>query len=130
MDEPIEIISTPDLVNYLKAAGVTTDPSACNIYVPLANGLVSEAWSTPEDPIPRWVKAIALEVAARPARNPKGLSSWTRNADDTSRTERLPDAAARAGIYLLDSEETKLGRSRDTTQRPHRFRSVRTRVGY
>lgn len=78
------------------------------IWVTLANGVVAEAWANPSTPVPAWVRGIALEVVARSIRNPKGLSSWTKSVDDGSRTERLPDDAARAGIYLTDEERAQL----------------------
>jgi hypothetical protein len=117
----IEIIDEPKVLNYL---GLSAHPGSTTI-VELTNGLVSEAWKNPTDEIPYWVTAIALEVAARPLRNPKGLASWTLSHNDTSRTERLPETAAQAGVYLTDAERARLrGRRR------RRWGTIRTAPGY
>lgn len=123
MADALAIINAAAAASYTGTA-VDDFPS---IWVDLTNGVVTEAWKNPVDRIPAWVQGIALEVVARPIRNPKGLSSWTRSVDDGSRTERLPDAAARAGIYLLPDE---LRRLRGETRRRQRFGTIRTRVGY
>jgi hypothetical protein len=125
MAESIQIITAGDLTAY-PGAGNPTDEDAA-IWVTLVNGLVTEAWKTPETPVPFWVKTIALETAARAARNPKGLASWTRSLDDGSRTERLPDAAARAGVYLTDVDRARL---RGETRRRRRFGTIRVAIGY
>jgi hypothetical protein len=123
MADPIEIIDAPALATYLGSA--VTDQYA--VLVEMANGLVSEAWAEPTEPVPWWVKAIALEAAARALRNPKGLESWTRSVDDGSRTERLPSDAARAGVFLTADERRRLGRA---GTRRSRFGNIRMPVGY
>ena len=123
MADPIDIIDADDLVAYLRSG--TADQVA--VFVDLANALVTEAWVDPVDPIPVSVQSITLEVAARPARNPKGLASWSRSIDDGSRTERLPDRAARAGVYLLDHERREL-RGKPRSRR--RLQPIRTRPGW
>lgn len=100
----LSIINAAAAASY---AGVTTGDFP-SIWVQLANGLVSDAWKNPSTPVPAWVQGIALEAVARAIRNPKGLSSWTRSIDDGSRTERLPDTAARAGVFLTDDEYAQL----------------------
>jgi hypothetical protein len=124
MADPIQIIDATQLATYLGF-----DPIAQHdVYVELANDLVTEAWADPDpDNIPAWVRGIALEAAARAARNPRGLESWTRSIDDGSRTERLPKDAARAGVFLTEDERVRLGR---VGTKRSRFGSVRTRVGY
>lgn len=124
-DAPIQVITTAELATYL---GTATLPAYAQ-YVLFANGLVTEAWENPVEPIPWWVKSIALEAAGRAGRNPKGLASWSRTIDDGSRTERLPETAARAGVFLTTEEETKLRRGLDKA-RARRFGSVRTPLGY
>lgn len=123
----MEIITTDELTTYLGAGVAATTIAQLDLLVALANDLVTETWRTPEDPAPTWVKAIALEVAARPARNPKALSSLTKSVDDGSRTERM--LADRAGVYLTKYERTALlgdGRPR----RKQRFGTIRVRLGY
>lgn len=127
-DDPIEVITTTELATYL-GTDPGDPPAAYDQYVLFANGVVTEAWADPVDPIPWWVKSIALEAAGRAGRNPKGLSSWSRSIDDGSRTERLPEQAARAGVFLTTDEEVRLGRGVGR-KRPRRFGSVRTRLGY
>jgi len=124
MADPIQIIDVPQLATYL---GSDSTPQY-DVYVELANDLVTEAWAE-ADPvnIPAWVRGIALEAAARAARNPRGLESWTRSIDDASRTERLPKTAALGGVFLTDDERVRLGR---VGAKRSRFGSVRTRVGY
>lgn len=100
----VDIINAPELVQYLKV-----DPATdLSLLVSLTNGIVSEAWVNQSPTVPVWVEAIAYEVAARAFRNPQGLSSWTVSIDDGSRTQRLPDQAARAGVYLTDLERSQL----------------------
>lgn len=129
MADPIEIIDTPKLLSYL---GLSADaaPPGTDTRVELTNGLISEAWANPETPIPTWVTLIALEVAGRPTRNPKGLVSWTRAVDDASRTERLSEKAAKAGIFLTADERNQLVNGQNTEPRRRRYGTVRTRPGY
>ncbi|MBS42920.1 MAG: hypothetical protein CMH83_07155 [Nocardioides sp.] len=125
VDDPIDIITTADLIAYPGAGNPTeTDATA---YVELANGLVTEAWKCPTTPVPWWVKAIALEAAARGSRNPRGLQSWTRSVDDASRTERVAESQLKQlGVHLTADERTRLaGRSR----RRRRYGSIRLQVG-
>jgi hypothetical protein len=118
----MEIITTADLTGYLGST-----PTNAATLVELANGLVTDAWKDPVEPIPTWVRAIALEAAARPGRNPKGLASWTKSLDDASRTERLPEYAAKAGVFLTEDELTKLmGIKR---RRKNRYGTIRVRIG-
>lgn len=126
MADPIEVITAAELISY-PGSGNPSEPDAA-YYVGLVNGLVTEAWATPEDPVPYWVKAIALEAAARVSRNPKRLESWTRSLDDGSRTERVSRAdLERAGIYLTDTDQARLG---GTTRRRRRFSTIRTTPGW
>ena len=112
-----EIVSAGQVLEYL---GLSDRPGVDTI-VDLTNGLISEKWKNPEFPVPYWVTAIALEVAARPLRNPKGLSSWTLSLDDASRTERVSETAARAGVFLTGIERSQLG-----GRRRRRYGTVRT----
>lgn len=125
----MEIISGEELANYL-GASVAADGDRLDLIVELANGLVSEKWANPTDAdkVPTWVRAIAFEVAARPLRNPGGLASVTRHVDDASRTERLSDAAARAGLFLTTEEEARLANS-GRTRRGHGYGTIRLQVG-
>ncbi|MDN4174730.1 hypothetical protein QWY28_17345 [Nocardioides sp. SOB77] len=124
--EPLEIITADDLVAYPGAGAPAVE--AASTWAALVNGLVTEAWKAPVTPVPFWVKVIALEAAARAARNPKALQSWTRTVDDATRTERYSEAAlARVGVYLTDDEEARLG---GRTRRRRRYGTVRTRPGY
>lgn len=102
----MEIISEQELAAYLR---VDLDPGM-GLVIQLTNGIVTEAWANPTGLLvaPKWVEAIAYEVAARAWRNPDGLSSWTLSFDDGSRTQRLPDQAARAGVFLTDVERDQL----------------------
>ena len=110
MSESIEIITAVDLMAY-PGAGNPSDEDAA-VWVMLVNGLVTEAWASPEDPVPFWVKTIALRTAARAASNPKGLASWTRSLDDGSRTDdelaRLANARAFNLAQNLDREDEAL----------------------
>lgn len=108
MADPIEIITAPELIAY-PGSGSPSVPDA-TFYAEQVNGLVTEAWKNAEEPVPYWVRGIALEVAGRASRNPKGLTSWTRSADEGSRTERVSEAQLeRVGIYLTDEERARLG---------------------
>lgn len=126
MAESIEIITADDLVAY-PGAGKPSEEDAA-IWVMLINGLITEVWKTPEDPVPFWVKTIALSTAARASSNPKGLASWTRTLDDGSRTERLPDAAVRAGLRLDDADRRRLRGL--GPRRRNRFGTIRVDIGY
>lgn len=125
MAESIHIISAEDLMSYPGAGRPSEEDAA--IWVMLVNGLVTEAWKSPEDPVPFWVKTIALRTAARASSNPKGLASWTRSLDDGSRTERLPEAAARAGLELDPGDRARL---RGQKRRRNRFGTIRVSLGY
>lgn len=96
----MDIITGDELASYLQ-----TDPSdSITQLTGMVNDLISEEWRQPTDPAPTRVKLIAFEVARRAYQNPRGLSSWTRSVDNSSRTERLPEKLARAGVYLTDEE--------------------------
>jgi hypothetical protein len=122
----VEIITADDLNTYL-GAGVAASSAQLDLLVDLANDLVTETWRTPTEPAPTWVTAIALEVAARPARNPKGLASLTKSVDDGSRTERM--LADRAGVYLTKDEAAAL-RNDGRPRRRQRFGTIRVGLGY
>lgn len=97
----ISIITAEELAAYL---GTKVTPSITMV-VDLTNDLITEAWACPVDPVPAYVRALALTVASRGASNPKGLSSWTRSWDDVTRTERMEnDGSGRTGVYLTDGE--------------------------
>lgn len=128
-DSDFEVITAPELTTYLGPL-VQVDDNRLGFLVELTNGLVMERWAEPvTDPalIPTWVKAIALEVAGRPARNPQGLASWTKSVDDASKTERLPELAAQAGVFLTTAEAARLG---GVKRRRRRMGTIRVRVGY
>ena len=125
MAESILIITAEDLMSYPGAGNPSREDA--DIWAELVNGLVSEAWKAPEQPVPFWVRTIALRTAARASANPKGLASWTRTIDDGSRTERLPDAAARAGLHL-DADDRR--RLRGQRRRRSRFGTIRVDLGY
>lgn len=133
-ESPLEIISTTDLTTYLALTGTPAPTDALlNQIVQLSNGVVYDAWpdaSPTVNPIPLGVTAIALEVAARPCRNPKGLESWTVAVDDGSRTERLAAAgASRAGIYLTPEELAELrGETKPRRRRRSGYGTIRIRV--
>lgn len=106
MAESIQIIAPETLMAYPGAGNPSEEDAA--VWVMLINGLITEVWKNPEEPVPFWVQTIALTTAARASSNPKGLQSWTRSLDDGSRTERLPEAAARAGLHLDDADRRRL----------------------
>jgi hypothetical protein len=126
MAESIQIITAGDLMAYPGAGSPSEEDAA--VWVMLINGLITEEWKTPEDPVPFWVKTIALATAAPCASNPKGLQSWTRTLDDGSRTERLPEAAARAGLRLADADRRRLRGL--GPRRRSRFGTIRVGIGY
>lgn len=125
----MDIITGGELTNYLGSSAPAAG-GRLELIVELANGLVTDAWATPTEPnaIPSWVRAITFEVAARPLRNPGGLASVTRHIDDASRTERLSDLAARAGLFLTAEEEARLA-NRGKTRRGGRYGTFRLGVG-
>lgn len=101
----MDIITATDLAAYLGIYGITApSPDSAVLAVQLANDVVSHAWGTQVDPAPAWVKALTLEVAARPFRNPSGIATKTITVDDASRTERFGADAVRVGIFLTDAE--------------------------
>lgn len=125
MSTPITIITGTQLASYPGAG--SPSPADAAVYAELVNGVVTEAWKCPVDPVPAWVRAIALEVGARASRNPKGLQSWTRSVDDASRTERYSDSGARAGIYLTPEEAARLG---GKARRRSRYGTIRVGQGF
>lgn len=125
----VQIIDGEDLASY---PGVTSPAEDLNALAERASELVAEAWNQvgvdPAADPPRWVQEIAINAALRVYWNPKGLISWTRGLDDGTRTERLPETAARAGLYLTTAEQARLnGRP---ARRRARFRTIRTLHGY
>lgn len=133
MADPIEIINTVEVTTYLGPL-VAVDSDQLKFLVELTNGVVTDAWASPPDSVwtdpttcPAWVRVLALEVAGRPARNPKGLASWTKSADDASKTERLPERAAAAGVFLTSEEAARLG---GVKRRRRRMGTIYIRRGY
>lgn len=106
-----DIIDLDDLTAY---PGVTIDPDAdYTLLLELANGVVNDIiGDLALDPIPSWVKALTLEVAARALRNPEGYTSVTqsRALDDwkSASTNRYEGDATQAGVYLTDAERARL----------------------
>lgn len=95
-----EIITPGDAAAYASTA--VTD--YVTLVVGLVNELVTDEWKNPKEPVPVKVRLLALEVAGRAIRNPKGLASWTRSVDDASRTERAGGDLTRSGVYLTTAE--------------------------
>lgn len=116
----MDIIDSAALASYLR----TEQDDTIAQLAEFANALVTEEWRTPVEPAPVRVQMITLEAAARAYRNPRGLTSITRTADGSSRTERYAerDQIARAGVYLTDAELASLN------PRRRRIGSIRLRV--
>lgn len=106
----VPIILPSDLENY---PGVTATPDELDNTVDRVNALIEEAWTNPVDPVPQWVREIALTASARFLANPRGLASWTstRSIDDATRsqTERATEGSVRAGLHLTAEELARLG---------------------
>lgn len=98
------IISDAELASYLQ----TEVSSQITLIVAKTNELVTEAWADPVEPVPARVWTVAMNVAARAASNPKGLTSWTRSWDDISRTERVEGGNHKFGLFLTDEERVEL----------------------
>jgi hypothetical protein len=96
----VDIITDSELASYLQSE-VT---GALTLIVTKTNELVTEAWLDPVTPVPVRVWTVAINVAARAASNPKGLTSWTRSWDDISRTERVEGGDRRFGLFLTDED--------------------------
>ena len=103
----MEIITGTDLASY-PGVDKSLTPTQLDWIASQINGLVEGTWQCPVEPIPAWVKAIALNAAGRFAQNPKGLESWTRRVDDASRTERLHASAGGSGLGLTSDEMAAL----------------------
>lgn len=104
----MDIITADDLTNH---PGVTLTPEQAAWVASEVNDLVTEAWCDPAEPVPSWVRRIAIRAAARFGGNPLNLESWTTSVDDGSVTERTrnsggPDAT---GVYLTGSDLIALG---------------------
>ena len=86
----VDVISASDLATHLGNADLETDPRLVQI-VTLTNGLITEKWRNPADPVPVSVQLLGLAVGARAWRATPAtgqLESITRSVDDASRTER------------------------------------------
>lgn len=100
----VDIITPAQLAPYLQ----TEVTDALTLIAEKTNELVTEAWLDPVEPVPARVWSVAINVAARAASNPKGLTSWTRSWDDISRTERVEGGDRRFGLFLTDDELAEL----------------------
>lgn len=102
-DGAAAIITPGELVSYLPADVDTSNAERVDMLVEFANGLVTDLIG--EQTSYSWrARAITLEIAARPLRNPNGYSSET--VDDY--TYRLPTAVREAGIYATADERAEL----------------------
>jgi hypothetical protein len=99
-----DYIDTSKLASYLRQP---LDFPAGNLYVDLANGLVTEVVGD-LSPVPSTVVSITLEVAARGYRSADGFTSVTTSFDDASKTVRREMSAADAGVFLTDGERDRL----------------------
>lgn len=100
------VITGADLASY---PGFRGDSNTLEPYAISASELVEEAWTSPVNPVPAWVKNIAKAVAARAFWNPKGLEMLSRQIDDAKRTETFgKDGAGRIGFYLTEAERSEL----------------------
>ena len=127
MADPIAIVNAETLASSLGAPH--TAESVAQV-VAWTNALVTDEWRYPEDPVPTRIQMVAYEVAKRALRNPKGLESWSVGHDNTTRTERLPKDAQRAGVYLTSDELVTLQDRPGPSPRRRKFRTIRTRPGY
>jgi hypothetical protein len=114
-----EYLTASELASYLD----TNVSGALERIVVMTNALIDEKWADPVDPIPASVTNMAWRVAVRVGANPKGLSSWTRNWDDISRTERMEHARA-AGVIMSDDEVLEL----NGLARTRVVKSIRMRI--
>ena len=102
----VDIISAADLASWLRDSSLEGNASL-NQIVTLTNELVTEEWTSAEDPAPAKIKLLTLGVAARAWVNDPGkahLESLTRGLDDATRTERYRASTANAGVYLTGDE--------------------------
>lgn len=103
-----DLISETDLQDL---PGITSTPAQRTYAARRASNLVSSHWAKPVDPVPPWVKDIAIDVAARYLSNPRGLASTTRTVDEASRTERFETGTGsrpRRGFFLEEDELRRL----------------------
>lgn len=115
----MEPITEDELVNYLQ--GVSLPAGVAALYTSLANGEVADITGELTT-IPVRVKAITLEVAARPLRN-NGFTSVTTTADGTSKTVRREGVSADdAGVVVTAAERAELRAI--VTGKPRRIRRV------
>lgn len=105
----VDIIDEADLAS---SPGVPEQAAGSTRLASLAAGasaVVQEAWLNPVDPVPVWVKNIAISVALRAMWNPKGLQMLSRQIDDAKRTEQYADEwVGSVGFNLTDSERSLL----------------------
>jgi hypothetical protein len=109
-----DVITLQGLSDWLEDASVLTSTRAALI-VELTNSIIDEAWATPIDPAPAWVRSLAITVATRawvskPGKGP--VESETRAFDDSTKTTRYAVRSADPGgqdVFLLADELDKLG---------------------
>lgn len=97
-----DIITKDDLAGL---PGVTGTDAQLAYAARRAGTAVSSAWRTPIDPVPQWVKDIAIDVAMRYLSNPTGATSTTRSVDDASRTVRYDRGPTPGGGFTLTADE-------------------------
>lgn len=123
-----DVITTTDLANW---PGVVLRSTATNaLVVGIVNGLITDI--VERDEYPTWVRALALNAAARSLANPENFSSVTRAMDDWKTTVRYRDSDEGfnpddVGVYLTDSEEARLRRL-VTNKRAPNIGSIRLRI--
>lgn len=110
-----------ELASYLRVPFSSLDQPTANLLHDLTEGVILSVTGVLAVPVPVQVKAIALEVAARAYRNPRGAVQ--ESLDDYS--YRRPEQTTAAGVYLTDAELVGL---RSLTGGATTVRSVRLRA--
>lgn len=102
----VDIIIAEDLAGY---PGVAASEKTLDWVANAATNTVSDAWVNQVDPVPQWVKDIAVNAALRVIINPKGLEMLSRQLDDSKRTETYAkEFVGKVGIYLTADDIQRL----------------------
>lgn len=110
----------PEFASYVQVDQAALNAGTAELLLTLVTGLMADLtgkdYTDASTAVTATEKAIALEAAARPYRNPTGITAKTESVDDWSETDRW--SADGLGVYLTDAEQARLLPDADEDEHP------------